>query len=608
MNTYFPEKKCDSRQIINARNVGYFVVSIVMFLFTDYCFSATSTPQPTSTKHYSVTPQPAISKTDDDAHEQKGQIQQALERSMEKSAKHSTEHSSEHVAVAKTHQLINTISPAGNAQSNFTIAKNTTPNYQLSSQSADYVQTVSPELPDISQYTYDNVVKRKNAWQKKSRGAVVVDKMFGSDVLHDFTAGERATEWAKRQTSFPQAIYIRDGFVTLQDVAQALSDTSYFEKKEHYCIFRLPVVVEHSGALDLENDYCQQLRFSQDRGSFLAISGALFVLDTELVAWSEEKQQAALFEHKKKFRPFLVTWTGSELYIANSTIKSFGYHKSKSYGLSVANYSDSILHKWEEKHPIAWIIDSTFEDMYYGFYCYDSDNLVVLRNTYTDNVVYGIDPHDYSNNLIIAYNEVSGTQLKHGIIVSREVSNSWIFNNKSYNNKLSGFVLDRKSSNNLVANNIAMNNGSDGITFYESSDNLVYNNEVLGNKKHGIRARNSTNIHLQQNKIVANGSYGVYGHVKNLDNTERDFKLDPYTYAVSMTLNGDVISANNSGGVHIDKQNSIAMRDIELRFSKNGYQTYFGGSLEAFHNQIIEMLLLQNKVAVVTAVDNGGSI
>lgn len=636
MTTYFPESQTARKPVFTMKNAMYFAVSVSLFLLADYCLSGSSSQHAQDDKkYYSVTPQakanesapkiaallsqnatqetsskPALDTSTSSAGRHTGKIGAADKQNNSSNVSDSVNqsaHTNSHASV-RSASVTSGVLNGNSIEPGVKIKKNELPGYQISTKENDFIHSVMPELPDISQYTYDNVISRKNDWMRREQGDVVVDKMFDSDVLHDFTAGERATEWAKRQTSFPKAIYIRDGFVTLEQMAEALQDTPYFEKQENHCIIRLPLVVEHSGALDLENDYCQQVRFSQDRGSFLAVSGVLFVLDTELIAWNEEHQKSALFKNKKEFRPFLVTWTGSELYIANSTITSFGYHKSKSYGLSVANYSESILHKWEEKNPIAWIIDSTFIDMYYGFYCYDSDNLVVLRNTYIDNVVYGIDPHDYSNNLIIAYNEVSGTKLKHGIIVSREVSNSWIFNNKSYDNKLSGFVLDRKSSNNVVANNVSLNNGSDGITFYESDDNLVYNNEVMGNRKHGIRARNSTNIHLQNNKVVANGGYGVYGHVKNLDATPRDFKLDPYTYAVSMTLNGDILAANDSGAVHIDKQNSIAMRDLELRFSKSGYQTYFGGSLESFHNQIIEALLLEKKVAVVRAVDNGGNI
>ena len=104
---------------------------------------------------------------------------------------------------------------------------------------------------------------------------------------------------------------------------------------------------------------------------------------------------------------------------------------------------------------------------------------MIKGNTYRDNIVYGIDPHDRSHGLIIAENTVFGTKKKHGIIISREVNDSWIINNESYDNKLSGVVIDRNSESNLIAYNRVHGNHADGITLYESGDNLLWGNQVL---------------------------------------------------------------------------------------------------------------------------------
>ncbi|MEB0009967.1 right-handed parallel beta-helix repeat-containing protein, partial [Pseudomonas sp. RTB2] len=81
------------------------------------------------------------------------------------------------------------------------------------------------------------------------------------------------------------------------------------------------------------------------------------------------------------------------------------------------------------------------------------------------------------------------TKKKHGIIISREVNDSFIFNNRSYDNHLSGLVIDRNSVNNLIAYNEIYKNHTDGITLYESADNLLWGNKVISNTRHGIRIR-----------------------------------------------------------------------------------------------------------------------
>ncbi|MBP5133989.1 right-handed parallel beta-helix repeat-containing protein, partial [Pseudomonas protegens] len=194
----------------------------------------------------------------------------------------------------------------------------------------------------------------------------------------------------------------------------------------------------------------------------------------------------------------------------------------------ISQYTPNMAKVLKRPEPTGWIVGSTFSDMWYGFYCYETRDFVLKGNTYKDNIVYGIDPHDRSHGLIIADNTVHGTKKKHGIIISREVNDSFIFNNRSYDNHLSGLVIDRNSVNNLIAYNEIYRNHTDGITLYESADNLIYGNKVISNRRHGIRIRNSVNIRLYENIAMANGLTGVYGHIKDLSDTDRDIKLDPF--------------------------------------------------------------------------------
>src|SRR5690606_24220501 len=138
----------------------------------------------------------------------------------------------------------------------------------------------------------------------------------------------------------------------------------------------------------------------------------------------------------------------------DSTVASLGYAASKSYGVSLSQYSPSLVRAMDRDNPTGWLIDSVFEDNWYGFYCYEADDVAIVGNIYRNNIVYGIDPHDRSHRLVMAESEAYGTVQTHGIIVSREVNESWIFRNRSHHNGLSGIVIDRSSVRNVVADNI----------------------------------------------------------------------------------------------------------------------------------------------------------
>ncbi len=54
---------------------------------------------------------------------------------------------------------------------------------------------------------------------------------------------------------------------------------------------------------------------------------------------------------------------------------SFGYANSKSYGVSISQYTPNMAKVLKRPEPTGWIIDSEFSDMWYGFYCYETSGL-----------------------------------------------------------------------------------------------------------------------------------------------------------------------------------------------------------------------------------------
>ena len=317
----------------------------------------------------------------------------------------------------------------------------------------------------------------------------------------------------------------------------------------------------------------------------------------------EKDNGPATFRSPKEVRPFLLSWGGTETYIVNTKMASFGYAKSKSYGVSISQYTPNMAKRMGRPEPTGWIIGSEFSDMWYGFYCYETQDFVVKDSTYRDNIVYGIDPHDRSHRLIIAGNTVYGTKKKHGIIVSREVNDSWIINNKSYDNKLSGVVIDRNSVNNLIAYNEIYRNHTDGITLYESGDNLIWGNKLINNRRHGIRVRNSVNIRLYENIAMANGLVGVYGHIKDLSDTDRDIALDPFDTKVSLILVGGELTANGSGPLSIDSPLSVELYKVSMLAPRKASGISLNGILGERQDEILDLLVRQQKAVLIDPVE-----
>lgn len=457
----------------------------------------------------------------------------------------------------------------------------------------------TPKRPDLSGYTRKNMEARLAAIPAKPP-KVALRKMFKQFELHDFTDGGRAREWATRQLSFPKAIYINSGVVTLKDIARQVGNKQFFEKLgEHRYMSRLPIVVTHNATLVMRGD---TLRLSQDRGAFLVVDGQYFAFDSMLIGWNEAKNEPAPYTGPHQFRPFMLGWGGSQIYMDNDFVANLGYDQSKSYGVSLSQYTSGSKALLSRPRPTGWILHSRFEHIYYGFYCYEAENVVILKNHYRNNIIYGIDPHDRSRHLIIADNDVSGSHKKHGIIVSRDVDDSWIIDNRSHDNTLSGIVLDRSSEHNVVAWNRTYRNGGDGITLYESPNNIIWGNKVVSNKRNGIRVRNSTEVKVYNNQVLANGTFGVVGQTKDLSGTDRNMTEDPYKQEVSLTLVGGELSHNGSGPVFIDPPQYLYMYGVDLRFPSSGNGVSFRGVLDFYHDRIIRAMMQKKRVVSVHPV------
>jgi poly(beta-D-mannuronate) C5 epimerase len=464
------------------------------------------------------------------------------------------------------------------------------------------VNQTAPALPQLDAYTEAAVRERLPA---ASRGHARLRRMVDLEALGEFVSGQqsdRLIEWARRQNTNPRVISIEGGRVTLAELARMLPSEQLEQTEPGIYTLRLPILVAQ-GATLLIDDSVSELRLSQDAGAFLVNDGQLFVLDSRVTGWRESERQPAAFRDGNEFRPFIVSWGGAELYIVNSRISHLGYSASKAYGISVSQYSPGRQQRMQRPSPKAWLLNSEFINNWFGFYCFEADDLVIIGNRYDDNIVYGVDPHDRSHRLIIAGNTIHNTREKHGLIISREVNDSWIFDNVIGDNTLSGIVLDRSSVGNVVADNTVYDNGSDGITVYESPDNLIWGNRSIGNGKHGIRVRNSVGLKLYNNRVIANRYAGIYGHVKDLSGTDRNTRLDPFEQQVSMVVVGGQLVHNGSGPVSIDSPLSLELFDVDLLAPSSVNGITLDGVLGEYQHRVLDLLVRRRLPVLIEPAD-----
>jgi poly(beta-D-mannuronate) C5 epimerase len=401
---------------------------------------------------------------------------------------------------------------------------------------------LSTPLPDLSAFS---VAKVRNGVPSNLTGSVSVGTTDGERFLDEtFHKARRKAFELKQGTTDLQVIKVQSGAVTLNQLVEQIGDESIASSELGIVTLKLPVLIQPGSALIVDGKQTPEVRLSTDRGAFLANAGSLYVLDAKVSSWDEAEARSTAYLKKTSFRPFIASYIRSRTYLVGSSFHDLGYAAPTSYGLSLSSEPERDNEAPMSDWPTGIIIGNDFRGLLYGFYSYEARDVVLLNNSYVDNVMYGIDPHDRSTRLIISNNTVTGTRERHGIIGSRGISGSFIVDNITHHNNGSGIMLDRHCRQNVIRGNLCYENGQ-GIAIYESKENVIENNLIALNKKSGIRIRNSSLITVVGNTIVGNLDYGVDLYSKRLDDHDKRMaKGDLYEQVVEASLYDNWISGN----------------------------------------------------------------
>lgn len=431
-----------------------------------------------------------------------------------------------------------------------------------------------PQLPDISGYTIEALTKMIPPTKK---GNVEIVKLSGSKAFENMSFGEDLgaeviVAYAGMQADKdPVGIEIKSGVYTLQSLVNVIANPNYIEQKDTIFTLKVPLFIHPEATLIVKGQKGQpiELRLAEDSGSFVSVYGNFYMMDVNVIGWSLSQNGPSTFVDREKFRPFFLFSSDSKAYVGRSSFRHLGYSFRKSYGLTFSTSIKMLQDNASVPRPTGWLIDNIFEDLYYGFYSYEADDVVVIGNEYKNNIIYGIDPHDRSRRLIIANNNAYGTKKKHGIIFSREVNNSWIFNNHSHHNQGSGIMLDRNCTGNVIANNQVDFNENDGVVFIESPNNKSYANIISNNGRSGVRIRNSWDIILMNDKIFENNGYAMLVYQAELK--ARDVQMDPYAMHSSFDMIGAELSSNTAGNISMMNIERAGFYNISVLKSPGGY-------------------------------------
>lgn len=253
----------------------------------------------------------------------------------------------------------------------------------------------------------------------------------------------------------------------------------------------------------------------------------------------------------------------SRMDILSSEVGHLGYNTAEGYGLTWKVISP----QFDLVGVFGDVVDSTIHHNYFGIYTYGGEGMTFRDNEIFENVKYGLDPHDDSDNLLIEGNFVHHNG-NHGIICSQRCNNLHIIGNTSSHNTGNGIMLHRNTNDSLVEDNTTNDNTDSGIAIFDSHRNTVRNNEALRNLKSGIRLSVGSSENVIEDNIFSDGvRYGMYFYKGSDAPTSGDGrpKLN--------TLRRNTVSGNSSVAAKVGES------DTNL-FEENTFSGNSGSAIE----------------------------
>lgn len=378
---------------------------------------------------------------------------------------------------------------------------------------------------------YGRVMLQRRDWRRGWIAVAAVALLWPGGLVQAAGCEEADVRWAG--TSNRLYVSGADTVCTIPEL-DALVPAARIEPAEEGVWFVGANIVLTDGArLNIHGPAVEELRLKSNNvaGGVVYVRadwGTIDVRDTRITSWNEtaggpDTEYAAYQRAHIQARSRMGgdgTPLESTMNIINSDVGYLGFAGAEAYGLSwKVNGHEPDL--YDLVGVFGEVRGSRIHHNYFGMYTFGAEAMTWAGNEIDHNVLYGLDPHDDSDRLIIEDNDVHDNG-SHGIICSQRCDHLVIRRNRSYDNGGNGIMLHRSTNDSVVEENEVYDNADSGLALFESHRNTLRRNRADGNGK-GIRLSvGSADNVIEDNSFFDSAKYGIYTYQGSDVPTEGD--------------------------------------------------------------------------------------
>ncbi|HEV7871867.1 MAG TPA: right-handed parallel beta-helix repeat-containing protein [Modestobacter sp.] len=297
-----------------------------------------------------------------------------------------------------------------------------------------------------------------------------------------------------------------------------------FETTDQALLVRANIDVATGARLVVDAATTPDVRLLSSAAEFVSViawGGAIDVQGTEqaparISSWDPDV--GAADSHPADGRSYLLA-VGGQMDIDHGDLGHLGFGTGTTSGVAWRGQPLST------GGPIARVFGnvthSVLHDNWFGAYTWEAQGMKWVGNSFVDNLAYGFDPHDLSNDFLVEGNVAHGNG-RHGFIFSRGCDRNMLRDNVAYDNRGHGFMIDdgrsldasfaparflASNDNELIGNRAYDNDGS-GIEI-EGGTGTVITGNVLSRNHVGVRIKNDASALISDNRISDSQLAGV---------------------------------------------------------------------------------------------------
>jgi mannuronan 5-epimerase len=248
------------------------------------------------------------------------------------------------------------------------------------------------------------------------------------------------------------------------------------------------LVVDQGARLEISAPATETVVLDDRPGVLLgAIRGGHLVFDGV-----EVRSNSAGRPESQEYRPMVLATKGAAMRATDTAFTNLGWNWHGSYGVT---WSDDAT---------GGAVRSVFDSSFIGVYTSHVHGLHFFGCSFTNNDLYGLDPHSSSTDIVVD-KALAANNKAHGIIFSQDVSGSMVKRSIARNNGENGIMMDARSTGNTITDNLVEDNAGDGIVTSDSGDTTIQGNTLRRNRVGlHIDPADGGTVLIDDNRILGN--------------------------------------------------------------------------------------------------------